>query len=237
MNKKIAMFTIAMVLLLGITMGVTFALMTAESQTVTNTFVAGKFGDLTLDESKVITSGINYIKNTTDTARIQANEYTIVPGASLYKDPAVSFSYKDGAVTGAPYYVYVELTGTGWTISGSSVSYSVTYTPEGSEDAVTENVLSFTVDTDWTVINDTAKKVFVYEGTEAQTANLEVANTGIIANNIVTVNPTLTDAGLAAFTSSTADKAALNFLAYAVQANSDGAQGTWDASPFATNQD
>lgn len=100
MNKKIVIFSVAMVLLLGITMGATFALLTDESAVVTNTFTYG-YVKITLDETDVDKMGVpvwtdstgdNIVTEGTAGAtikRVTANEYKLIPGQEYTKDPTV----------------------------------------------------------------------------------------------------------------------------------------------------
>lgn len=97
MNKKIVVFTVAMVLLLGVTIGATFAYLQDISNVVTNTFTYGnveidldeaevdKYGNLVYRDSESsetdATGGINY--------RVNANEYKLIPSNTYKKDPTV----------------------------------------------------------------------------------------------------------------------------------------------------
>lgn len=105
MNKKIVAFSVAMVLLLGVTLGVTFALLMNNTYTITNTFVAGGFGTLDLYE----TVGVE-VKHAND-ADVVGNEYVVVPNAQFVKDPA--FTYTPNAGVATPAWIHIELTG-GW---------------------------------------------------------------------------------------------------------------------------
>ena len=221
MNKKIAMFTIAMVLLLGVTMGVTFALMTSTSQTVTNTFVAGKFGDLTLDESPVqkVNNTNNYVQATGN--RITANSYDLVPGASLYKDPAVTFAYKNNATRGIAYYVFVEIIGgNGWTITANSAKYDVL---DENDEAV--NIITFNIDTTkWQKLNITGKNIYVYIGGESDgLLTTPLAQTDIFTSKTHAVNSNATAEDMEKITSDFT----LVFNGYAAQAGTD-AVVTWN---------
>lgn len=219
MNKKVALFTIAMVLLLGVTMGVTFALMTAKSQTVTNTFVAGGFGDLTLLENKAIADPDNpgnYVLDETNPATVKEQTYTIVPGAELYKDPYLSFKYADGAAQ-VPYYLFFKIDGENWTDNSGTIEYKLGE----------ETVLSFSVDTDnWVKIDDSDS--IIYASKSSYPANSGEVN--IIKNQTVKVNDDLTGTTLETIG---AEGFAIDFIGYAIQAGeaSDGA-GVWDAGLF-----
>ena len=228
MNKKIAMFTIAMVLLLGVTMGVTFALMTSTSETVTNTFVAGKFGDLTLDESPVqkVNGTNNYVQATGN--RITANSYDLVPGAQLYKDPAVTFAYKNNAPSGIAYYVFVEIIGgDGWTINSNSATYAVT---DANDESV--NIITFNIDTTkWDKLDSVSdRNIYVYIGGETDGLLITpLEQTDIFNSKTHTVNSDATAEDMEKITSDFT----LIFNGYAAQAGTD-AETTWTEA-FANN--
>lgn len=122
MNKKVVTFTVAMVLLLGITIGVTLAVLMDQTETLTNVFVAGDVGDLDLKE----TTGRQYI---------------VVPGETATKDPVVEFISSN-----VPAYVYVMIPD-GWDVSGNSVSKELT---DGT--TTISNAITFVVDTSWTPV-------------------------------------------------------------------------------------
>lgn len=83
MNKKIIVFSLAMVLLLGVTMGATFALLVDTDNVVTNTFTFGNV-TISLDESPVDLYG-----NVVAGERRTANDYKLVPEGVYTKDPQV----------------------------------------------------------------------------------------------------------------------------------------------------
>lgn len=159
MNKKIAMFTIAMVLLLGVTMGVTFALMSDTADSVTNTFVAGDFGTLTLMESN---DKENYyafgqavdenVKDVTlnEDGNFAGFKYTLTPGATLNKAVKVNFKPTSAAVNA---YLYVEFSGTNWSIKDKKLVYTVSK----------KDVLTAVISDEWEIVNDVNGIVFVYE--------------------------------------------------------------------------
>ncbi len=97
MNKKIVVFTVAMVLLLGVTIGATFAYLQDISNVVTNTFTYGNV-EIDLDEAEVDKYG-NLVyrdgeSSETDEAsgtnqRVDANEYKLIPSNTYIKDPTI----------------------------------------------------------------------------------------------------------------------------------------------------
>ena len=99
-SMKVVAILLAVVLLIGCVAGGTLAYLMAKSAVVTNTFVAGNIGTLTLDE----TTGTNYI---------------VTPGVDITKDPTVTFNGNNVAA-----YVFLKVEATGWTVSGSDTTYT-----------------------------------------------------------------------------------------------------------------
>ena len=99
-SMKVVVLLLAVVLLVGCTIGGTLAYLMAKSDVVTNTFVAGNIGTLTLDE----TTG---------------NSYIVIPGVNITKNPVVTF--KDYNVDA---YVFLKVDASGWTVSGADTTYT-----------------------------------------------------------------------------------------------------------------
>ncbi len=93
--KKIGMkafvLILALVLLIGCVAGGTIAYLMTESDTVTNTFVAGNIGTLELTETPT-------------------DSYIVVPGHDIAKDPTVKLSGNN-----VDAYVFLEVNAAGWT--------------------------------------------------------------------------------------------------------------------------
>ena len=101
-NKKFLMMMLAMVLVCVVSVAGTLAYLTATTQSVKNTFVAAELADLVLDESKANGSNGNYTLDTN--TRVQANNYTVVPGVNLPKDPKVTVKGLEQTA-----YLYIEV--------------------------------------------------------------------------------------------------------------------------------
>ena len=99
-SMKVVALLLAVVLLIGCAVGSTVAYLMAKSAVVTNTFVAGNIGTLTLDE----TTGTSYI---------------VTPGVDITKNPVVTF--KDYNVDA---YVFLKVDADGWTVSGADTTYT-----------------------------------------------------------------------------------------------------------------
>ena len=97
---KVVVILLAVVLLIGCVAGGTIAYLMAKSSTVTNTFVAGEIGNLTLDE----TTGSSYL---------------ITPGVDIDKNPKITFKGNN-----IDAYVFLKVEATDWTVSGSDTTYT-----------------------------------------------------------------------------------------------------------------
>lgn len=97
MKKKVLISVLSIALVLCCAIGATLAWLTAQSNTVTNTFTVGK---VTIDlwESTLATDGTLASPHTT------ANSYKMVPGSTLAKDPTVTV--KAGS---EPCYLFVKV--------------------------------------------------------------------------------------------------------------------------------
>lgn len=97
-SMKAVVLLLAVVLLIGCVAGGTLAYLMTKSETVTNTFVAGAIGDLTLTE------------NTGDS-------YIVIPGVDITKAPVVTFNGNN-----VDAYVFVKVEGSDWTESNGTFS-------------------------------------------------------------------------------------------------------------------
>lgn len=128
-SNKALLVLLALVLVIGCTVGGTLAWLTAKTETVTNTFTVGDIGTLTL-------------KETTGTATEDGKKsYTIVPGMDIAKDPKVSYKY-EGENEAVPVYVFVKVVAEGWTLSDKEYSINSGDT----------KLLSWTVGDTWTAV-------------------------------------------------------------------------------------
>lgn len=99
-STKVVVLLLAVVLLIGCVAGGTLAWLMAKSSTVTNTFVAGEIGTLSLAE----TTGDSYI---------------VTPGVDITKNPVVAFNGNNVAA-----YVFLKVDATGWIVSGTDTTYT-----------------------------------------------------------------------------------------------------------------
>lgn len=178
-KKKIFLGIVALMLVCTLSVAGTLAYLTSQAndgEGVTNTFVAAGGGEMVetfeLKEHAVIrqTDG-SYILGTADAPKDAqsgqyGNDYEVLPGVELPKDPYITISGK----TEAPAYLYVEIVG-----------------------ALDTAIFDWAVDTDnWTeltgVTGQNGGKVYVYKNSTIinnETTGLETIN--IIANNKVKV--------------------------------------------------
>lgn len=217
MNKKIIIFVTAMVLVFAMVTGATFAYFTSLSKKVTNTFVSGGFATLTIEEPKgdgnaaVPTSG-------------GTNQFTVIPGVNLEKDPQIDLTFATNKITDA--YVFVKITyGAAWTYSDYVFSGKIN----------TDTTAKLTTNIDKTNWKEHTKGdgyvVLVYVGTGSTnsvvSSNLVDKNilaysyaneAGTAGKKTIQVAGSLTQTNCNWITSNTA-KFNLDFSAYAIQSS------------------
>lgn len=113
-SRKALLVLLALVLVIGCTVGGTLAWLTVSTKEVTNTFVVGDIGTLTLTEAGATTN---------DATGNASQQFTIVPGVDLAKNPVVT--YKPSTSTtdvDVPVYVFVKVETKGWTVSNKDYS-------------------------------------------------------------------------------------------------------------------
>lgn len=144
-SKKSIALLMALVLVLGAGIGGTIAWLSDQTKTVTNTFVAGEIGDLSLYETD--TDGT--VLDATNTDQTHKN-FVVVPGVDLVKDPSVSFTPVSGTdANNVPVYVFVKIQledGSNWSISGNNLSYTI---PAGTDTTALANAMTATVVSGW----------------------------------------------------------------------------------------
>lgn len=165
---KVLVMTLAVMLIVGLSVGGTLAWLTAQTDPVVNTFTVGDI-DITLKE----TTG---------------EEYKIVPGVDLDKDPKVTV-LKDSEDC----WLFVKVEEANW--------------PTATETDGTRKV-NYAIAAGWTLVPNTTN--VYYREVDASTVDQEFE---VLANNKVTVSETLTKAEVNAITAAPT----LTFTAYAVQ--------------------
>ncbi len=199
MNKKSLILAISLVLVMTCTIGVTVAYLQDTTDPVTNVFVAADFADLGLSETD---PDDEYDGNGA------TNDYLVVPGMDITKDPKVTFAPEadEDNLVGA--YVFVKMDAAGWTTTDN-----VAFTKQLGNCA---DALSFSVDTYWTFLKKDGNSYIYYK---AVAADKTINTQSIIANDKVTVSTAITEADLdtASESLSVITDGSLIFSAYAIQ--------------------
>lgn len=221
-NKKIIIFVTAMVLVFAMVTGATFAYLTSQAERVTNTFVSGGFGTIELREYNDDGDNETIDWFTGITTEEKKNEYTVVPGVNINKNPTVQFTFDDNEpITGAYIFVTIEY-------ATSDDNYSWRYTSGGQliakvdgKDCLTVNIANV-----WNVLSsDNGKIVLCYGSPSAASpisANLIetkiFANLGGNTDKTIAVSSTMTEDMCEKMNSATnKPKYNLNISAYAIQ--------------------
>lgn len=134
MKKKTLTIAIALVLVVALAVGATYALLTDKTDTVTNTFTAGKITDdgtvFTLKEHKV-TQAADGTYALTDEEAVGGVQYdAVVPGTEIAKDPTVKVEKLKGDA-----YLYIVVDDTLNAKLGHSIDPA--WTPIGSNGSKT----------------------------------------------------------------------------------------------------
>lgn len=170
--KKTTLTILAIILICAISITGTLAYLQANTSEVKNTFVAAGGGSLfededgdgeadgalTLNESKAVRDA-NTGAYTLGTEKVTSNNYTVVPGATIPKDPKVTVTGKNDV----PAYLYVEIVNN------------------------TGDIISFTVADGWTKVEGAGAPnggtVYVWNNTLTD----DLAATSILKGDTVTV--------------------------------------------------
>lgn len=170
MKKKTLTIAIALVLVVALAVGATWAYLTAQSGPVVNTFTVGKLfdqdGALTLKEHKAVAQTSGEYSYKVNTEEVTGNEYNLLPGTKIEKDPFVKVT---GLKAGASCYLYVEVVASD---ASSVLNYSVADTWELLAGVTGEN----------------GGAVYVYKTNDGNRVTADVTATNILASNLVEVN-------------------------------------------------
>lgn len=210
MNKKSLILAISLMLIFVCTMGVTVAYLQDSTDPVTNVFVAADFADLGLSETD---PDVEYDSND------GTNDYLVVPGMDIEKDPKVTFKPLDGEDNLVDAYVFVKMDATGWTTADNK-AFSKTI---GSA----TDALTFSVDTYWTFLKADGDSYIYYREVPANTT---IEDQSIIVDDKVTVSTAITETDLDGVSEnlSVITDSSLVFKAYAIQQiGFDGAEAAW----------
>ena len=206
-GSKSVFLMLALVLVLGCTIGGTLAWLTAKTNDVENIFVAGQIGTLELEEDA-------------DQITTEAgNQFIVVPGVDITKDPKVTYTptTADGTVP-VDAYVFVKLTGIGsnrWTLNTTASQYEI---KSGSN-----VVMSFQIADGWTAVPDVSDVYY-----KTSTGETRLTDDAIIKDNKITVSHLITEDDVITVATA-ADK--LTFTAYAIQQADGGAENDGKFTP------
>lgn len=172
-GKALAML-LALVLIVGCGIGGTLAWLTSTPDEVTNTFVVGNIGALDVSETK----------GTTVDGKQQ---FTVIPGVNIEKDPVVKFTpyAASGNTKNVAAYVFVAINTKGWTFTDNS-KFSINKGGDATKPQMTWSVNT----TNWTYVatetetDGTTTYVFVKEFAD----NATETTLNVIANDTITVN-------------------------------------------------
>ena len=203
MKKRTLTLVVALVLVSVMAVGGTLAWLTAQTQTVTNTFTVGDI-DITLTE----TDSADEDNNPNN------NEYQIIPGTNIAKDPKVSVD-----ATSEACWLFVKVTEANWP--------AVTEKDANNNDV---RKINYVIDSKWKELEvaglEAGTKVYYCEIAKGGTAEA----ISVLANDVVTVSGSLTKTEIEAITV----EPTLTFKAYAVQReNIATAEAAWASIPAA----
>lgn len=194
MKKKTLALLLSLVLVFGVIAGGTIAWLTAQSGKVTNTFVASELGSVTVTE------------NTGD-------EYMVVPGGTITKDPVLNFK-RTNADKSVAAYVFLKVEAANWEYDADTRTYTL---KDGTNEA-----MHWVLADGWTAVPG-VNNVYYKE----VAAGAELTNIPIIKDNKIYVSgTTVTQTNIGDISS----KATLSFQGFAIQKDyvSNTVKGAWD---------
>lgn len=210
MRKKVLATTLVVALVAVFSIGATLAYMTAKTEKVENTFVAGEIGELSLQEKK-------------DGSLLSEDEkFIIVPGVAITKDPKVTFTYNvEKGDINRPAYVFVTVTDESWTLGEDKETFTsagVSGSTEGIADDVTEKAMSWVIANGWTyLLTDGEDHVFyqVVDPAAFAEGTKGLDNVSIIKDDQISVDAEkVTEANIGTLADAVSG---LSFKAYAIQ--------------------
>lgn len=213
MKRKFVNTAVMMMLVAAISVGVTLAYFTDETSGVTNTFVVGEIGELTLEETD---TGLD--KDGED----NTNTYIVVPGVEIEKDPKVTFTYDTNILKEQqrPAYVFIAVGGSGWEYDDSSKTFISKEIKNKEEVIVEEEAMKWDIVSEWKFLkndNVAGKNVWVfYQLVDPQAQGYQkIENRSIITGNEIVVDETLvTEENIDDLSNAVST---LEFRAYAIQ--------------------
>ena len=162
MNKKIMIFVTAMVLVMAMATGATFAYLFASGNTITNTFKPTLIGAPTVAETKT--------------------DFTVTPGVAIDKDPTVKYTPDSASGTKigtVVLYATLNLKGSTWSYASNKFTYT---------DA-SKNTLDFSINTtNWVYVGKNNSGLHVLAHVKVLSGSATSSALPVIANNKVNVS-------------------------------------------------
>lgn len=193
--KKVLTIVISIALIAAIAIGGTLAYLSSDANKteLKNTFVTSTAGsklDITLDEGKV-NPDTGLMLTGDNAARVTANAYPVIPGASMDKNPTITVK-----ANSSPCYVFAYVTDTA-TVNGVDAAEI---------DAIDPN---------WTLVDSNYPGLYVYSSSGNKIVSTLTTDNALPAVfNKITINPALTVVDTAA-----TPAGEINVQAYAYQAS------------------
>ena len=171
-SMKVVGLLLAICLLIGCVAGGTIAYLIAEPKTVTNTFVAGEIGTLTLtEENGTNSTGMTEIK--------------VIPGVDITKDPKVSFSGHN-----VDAYVFLKIQADGWNVNSDADYFSQYFLDS-------EGYLEWYLAEGWEYYGE-VERAQIY--CRKVSANEKLDNVSVIKDDKITVSSKITKENLKDYT-------------------------------------
>ena len=147
MKRKFVNTAVMMMLVAAISVGVTLAYFTDETSGVTNTFVVGEIGELTLEETDTKLDNDN---------SANTNTYIVVPGVEIEKDPKVTFTYDTQILKEQqrPAYVFITVSGSGWEYDENSREFTSKAIKDNEEVIVAEKTMKWDIASEWNFLKN-----------------------------------------------------------------------------------
>ena len=221
-SMKVVVLLLAVVLLIGCVAGGTLAYLMAKSSAVTNTFVVGQIGTLTLNE----TDG--------NGQTVTERTFTVIPGTTITKDPVVTFNGNNVAA-----YVFLQVGADGWNMTKTAQGETSTYTYSIGADVTNgentiEKEMKWVLAAGWKEVPNQTNVYYrevVVDTDVNTTATTEQYK--VILNDTITVEDGITKDELGTNSSYAKN---LTFTAYAIQQDGfNSVEAAWAQAKNATN--
>jgi len=194
MKKKTVALLMVLTLLVGGIVGGTMAWLFDKTDSVTNTFVVGNIGELSLSEDTTAT-GANY----------KDGKYLITPGVDIVKNPVVTYTpaTEGNGILNVDAYVFVKVefgANSDWAKNGKTYE---------------SDFLTWSMADAWIQL-DGQENVY-YQVIEEENLTSADVTMPVIRNDTITVSDEITKDDIAGTTGNIVDPDSITFTAYAIQ--------------------